>query len=1036
MEPGREKRREDINRNLAFIQSSLAFPEPEGYQDFVTQLVVNLLDEGNASFREGEWEQAVKMFSEGLNVSEYAVLEELSVPQVLLESLYVNRAAAYHSMGEYDRGVSDCDRALSVCEQSHRALYRKALCLKELGKYREAYNVTTDPLLISRPDMKVSELAQELTARLGLRVRKPYVTKDNPLMDRPLSNGHPNTEAFKVSTPHAGNSLNPLSVLAPVSFPSMPQSSPPSTAAASVVPNMSDTLDDSELIGDDLDRLLDCFHDQQTETEAVSCVPIRTSSYSVPLVLPAPTPQLPPAFFNSAIQSALSSLDSFSGGPCCVRPSTLDALDDLSSSGLTGGPGASNVAPPSVGLDALDGLDSLDEILDKPLSPAAESKSTSTEGRSLDGSLDELDALQTASGPGGPSVDVGLNPVEQLDSLDALDLFPSVEGVVSTLPGVSFGGTGLDSLSEFVSTETSDLHAAAAPVKLPAENHYRERKNSVQDSVCNPLSSTHDFLQACSTCFPRTGKGIYSFVHKPDLVHACHKDVLLCRRKSDSPSDLTRVRPLPSFTSFSGPFVLCRELLSSGDLAVCKYGEECNFAFNQLEIDVWTEERKGRLDRRRLFDSSAVHHDPVSSILRLIQENKGVYMFLCQECFDNKPRIISKRSRDNHTACSNMDVHHSFDANKFLAFVVRTHSVTYRKVRPLSLLCRLDLCRQAIRNICQRDDDCLYAHSVIELKTWRVQRDTGISPEEIVKVSTKYNDKQEQNWKRLGGQRVSFGDGVNKQRGGAGRNLNMRMKFACVQCWNGFNISEPDKTLKYCNAKARHPWISDRCVLLVKSAERSKWVQVRPLPHVKNFPLFYDICTQIVKKGKCSYPGKCTFAHSQEEREMWMYMKNNDMPYMQQIYDLWLSLTAQSVQSDGAVLTQPEEKNIVMPTDYAEPLSGFHCRLCGKHSNSERQWQQHISTEKHKDRVFSCEGEDEVLTWSYRFPGTCFKLCPRLDGVCPDGVSCDFAHSSEELQEWTERRGFLRQKLSKAREDMLIMPDEFDFGKYNFLLQD
>lgn len=57
--------------------------------------------------------------------------------------------------------------------------------------------------------------------------------------------------------------------------------------------------------------------------------------------------------------------------------------------------------------------------------------------------------------------------------------------------------------------------------------------------------------------------------------------------------------------------------------------------------------------------------------------------------------------------------------------------------------------------------------------------------------------------------------------------------------------------------------------------------------------------------------------------------------------------------------------------------SGFHCRLCGKHSNSERQWQQHISTEKHKDRVFSCEGEDEALTWSYRFPGTCFELCPK-----------------------------------------------------------
>lgn len=60
----------------------------------------------------------------------------------------------------------------------------------------------------------------------------------------------------------------------------------------------------------------------------------------------------------------------------------------------------------------------------------------------------------------------------------------------------------------------------------------------------------------------------------------------------------------------------------------------------------------------------------------------------------------------------------------------------------------------------------------------------------------------------------------------------------------------------------------------------------------------------------------------------------------------------------------------------------------------------------------------------------------RWEYGCSDGVSCDYAHSPEELQEWTERRDFLRKKLAKAREDMLIMPNEHDFGKYNFLLQD
>lgn len=60
----------------------------------------------------------------------------------------------------------------------------------------------------------------------------------------------------------------------------------------------------------------------------------------------------------------------------------------------------------------------------------------------------------------------------------------------------------------------------------------------------------------------------------------------------------------------------------------------------------------------------------------------------------------------------------------------------------------------------------------------------------------------------------------------------------------------------------------------------------------------------------------------------------------------------------------------------------------------------------------------------------------RLGDGCSDGVSCDYAHSPEELQEWEERRDFLRKKLAKAKEEMFIMADERDFGKYNFLLQE
>lgn len=58
-----------------------------------------------------------------------------------------NLSCVFLTQREYDRGVQDCDSALCVSEGSRRALYRKALCLREMGQLREAYTCGTKCLL-------------------------------------------------------------------------------------------------------------------------------------------------------------------------------------------------------------------------------------------------------------------------------------------------------------------------------------------------------------------------------------------------------------------------------------------------------------------------------------------------------------------------------------------------------------------------------------------------------------------------------------------------------------------------------------------------------------------------------------------------------------------------------------------------------------------------------------------------------------------------------------------------------------------------
>lgn len=69
-----------------------------------------------------------------------------------------------------------------------------------------------------------------------------------------------------------------------------------------------------------------------------------------------------------------------------------------------------------------------------------------------------------------------------------------------------------------------------------------------------------------------------------------------------------------------------------------------------------------------------------------------------------------------------------------LVHVVRSANVRYSKVRPLHPLCQFDICRHEVRYGCQREDSCSFAHSVIELKCWVLQQDTG----ECITTTTRF----------------------------------------------------------------------------------------------------------------------------------------------------------------------------------------------------------------------------------------------------------------------------------------------------------
>ncbi|XP_061905950.1 zinc finger CCCH domain-containing protein 7A isoform X1 [Entelurus aequoreus] len=982
----RMSRSQEIEKGLKFIESTLPYPgSSDQYEVFVKDLIWNLFGEGNDVFREGDWTKSIEMYTEALNVADYADSEDIYVAKGLREKLYANRAASYLSIvpGLYDQALEDCEKALQLNDGNYKALYRKAKSLKEMGRHQEAYEVVAKCSLAVPQDPSVIQLTQDLANILGLKIRKAYV-RSKPALNVLRGSSYQDAACDKASQ---NSSVEDIDIEVP---PLVPESSVfvpgPIQPPVVVQPPLNDT--------------------------AVDELPLTNTII----------PREPPGFESlskSVPSSAPRSVSMFMNGCRTSKPHSLlnstqdfetdiigDDLDDLlDQAGHNKSMVMRTVKAPISLPNSIASVSSLTNPL-LMLPPINSYLRSSSEQCTVN-----LPPLYHQS---GSTSYFRMNPFDTLSQpLDALDNL-SLSDFRNDYSASSF-------MPQISNTESPMGMAVGMPeVKGPP---------ATPDVAKNPLTEKHEFKQACSVCYVKTGPGVLDYtLHSEE--HKCKKDTLLGRMNRSPDKTWKLIRPRPTKTQYAGPYYICKEVAVGKD---CLYPGHCTFAYCQEELDVWTLERKGFISREHLFDPFGSNFTMKLSVPKILQEHPEIFVFLCGVCFDHKPRIISKKNKNDPSRCSHPETRHDFEKHKCLVHILKDNTVRYSKVRMLNPLCQLDLCRHEVRYGCVREDDCFYAHSLIELKVWMMQQECGITHESIVQEATIFWNAN----KALRGTQPP-----SQKRFGP---PNLKIMFVCSQCWRNGQLSEADKNKKYCSAKARHTWAKDKRVVLVSSVERKKWTIVRPLPTKKPIPAQFEICMHIAAGKKCQYVGNCSFAHSVEERDLWSFMKESNIADMDQLYDQWLLSQKPGWGEEGASNSVKENgKQIHMPTDYVEELDGLcvrflqdgnHCWLCGKNCNSEKQWEQHITSEKHKDRVFN--SEDDQNRWQYRFPTGTFRVCERFSvGTCFEDDSCKLAHGEQELREWMERREVLLMKLAKARKDHLIAPNDNDFGKYSFLLKD
>ncbi|NWU81965.1 Z3H7B protein, partial [Onychorhynchus coronatus] len=981
----------EIGKSLLSLNIHLSTCSLSAAQAFLQKLVRNLFAEGNDLFREKDFKLSLVQYVEGLNVADYAASDEVTIPKELLCKLHVNRAACYFAMGLYEKALEDSEKALSLDKENIRALFRKARSLNELGRHKEAYECNSRCLLSLPHDESVTQLGQELAQKLGLRVRKAYKRPQQELETFSLLSNGTSVSSSNQNTSNGLGSIDDIETDCAMDLQCLP-----APVAASILVNdgLAPLPSDSDAKG------------LPTSLPAANLLP---SPDCVPLPVPESVEDFTDGdIIGEELDSLLDSLAEGSPYPLSLVQGTIPAnLPTEMPQLIPVFPGGTPLLPPVVTASI---------PVSTPLPPASFGLVMDPTKQLSSSSV--LDAFEAPPGGSGGST---------LDSLDSLDLLPYTDTRLDALDSFGTSRGSLDALDSFAIEETSSQELRHPPgSQKPSPGPEPVMPNTAL-LVKNPLAATHVFKQACHICYPKTGPKAGDYTYREGLEHKCKRDILLGRLKNSEDKTWKRIRPRPTKTNFVGSYYLCKDMLNKQD---CKYGDNCTFAYHQEEIDVWTEERKGTLNRDLLFDPLGGIKQSSLTIAKLLKEHQGIFTFLCEICFDSKPRIISKGTKDTPSVCSNLSAKHSFHDNKCLVHIVRSTSLKYSKIRQFQEHFQFDVCRHEVRYGCLREDSCHFAHSFIELKVWLLQQYSGMTHEDIVQESKKY-------WQQMEAHASKSANSMASPRTPTSSTFDLQMKFVCGQCWRNGQLVEPDKDLKYCSAKARHCWTKERRVLLVMSKAKKKWVSVRPLPPTRNFPQQYDLCIHAQNGRKCQYVGNCSFAHSPEERDMWTFMKENKILDMQQTYDMWLKKHNPGKPGEGTPLTSREgEKQIQMPTDYADIMMGYHCWLCGKNSNSKKQWQQHIQSEKHKEKVFTSDSDSNC--WTYRFPMGEFRLCERFqkNKACPEGEECRFAHGQDELTEWLDRREVLKQKLAKARKDMLLCPRDDDFGKYNFLLRD
>ncbi|EPE08579.1 translocation protein sec72 [Ophiostoma piceae UAMH 11346] len=159
----------ELHRSILGIENGMPVPPPPmPVNPKRTAQVQKLRDSGNAEFRKGQFANAIRFYTLGLEMAFKRPVWEPA--QMVLEdvvSLYANRAQAHMALQAWTEGAADAELSVEARKTGNaKAWWRRGKCLMELGRLGEAQAWVKHGLEMEGEEPDLQALRAEIETKL------------------------------------------------------------------------------------------------------------------------------------------------------------------------------------------------------------------------------------------------------------------------------------------------------------------------------------------------------------------------------------------------------------------------------------------------------------------------------------------------------------------------------------------------------------------------------------------------------------------------------------------------------------------------------------------------------------------------------------------------------------------------------------------------------------------------------------------------------------------------------------------------------